>query len=253
MKKSSYIGPSISRYQFEGLKNKGWIVEYAIEVYKRRPNIVALMELDIGSRFQKVVVKSFGWRDAKAPFISPFKKSRAEMAWDATHRLMDAGLPVPKPVAVYTARQAGFIDLNIFITEYIGKHQKSSRVFESEIIDFARKGDVAMKIAEIVSATHKAGFIHHDFVKDNFLVSDADYRSVFLVDLTLVEQKKKMTIAERMNDIAKLNLCSCNLDHDHEDCLWLYFILSYDSENAENILVHLKKSIQKLQKARKSK
>lgn len=175
------------------------------------------------------------------------------MAWDATHRLMDAGLPVPKPVAVYTARQAGFIDLNIFITEYIGKHQKSSRVFESEIIDFARKGDVAMKIAEIVSATHKAGFIHHDFVKDNFLVSDADYRSVFLVDLTLVEQKKKMTIAERMNDIAKLNLCSCNLDHDHEDCLWLYFILSYDSENAENILVHLKKSIQKLQKARKSK
>ncbi|MDO9548645.1 MAG: hypothetical protein Q7J65_06760, partial [Candidatus Marinimicrobia bacterium] len=137
MKKSSYIGPSISRYQFEGLKNKGWIIEYAIEVYKRRPNTVALLELDIGSRFQKVVVKSFGWRDAKAPFISPFTKSKAEKAWDATHWLMDAGIPVPKPVAVYTARQAGFVDSSIFITEYIGKHQKSSRVFKSEIIDFA--------------------------------------------------------------------------------------------------------------------
>jgi len=249
MKKSSYIGPSISRYQFEGLKNKGWIVEYAAEVYKRRPNIVALMELDIGSRFQKVVVKSFGWRDAKSPFISPFKKSRAEMAWDATHLLLDSGLPVPNPVAVYTARQAGFIDHNIFITEYIGKHQKSSRFLENEIVDFAHKRDVVMKIAEIASTTHKAGFIHHDFVKDNFLISDVDHRSVFLVDLTLVEQKKKMAIEDRMDDIAKLDLCKCNLDHDHENCLWLYFILSYDSDNAQNTLVHLKKSIQKRQKA----
>ncbi|MDO9548727.1 MAG: hypothetical protein Q7J65_07195 [Candidatus Marinimicrobia bacterium] len=61
-----------------------------------------------------------------------------------------------------------------------------------------------------------------------------------------------MTIKERMDDIAKLGLCSCNLDHDHDDCLWLYFILSYDSENAENLLNHLKKSIQKYQKTRES-
>jgi len=252
MKKSSYIGPSISRYQFEGLKNKGWVIEYAIEVYKRNPNVVALLELDIGSRFQKVVVKCFGWRDAKAPFLSPFTKSRAEKAWDATHLLMDAGIPVPKPLAVYTARQVGFIDYNIFISEYVGKHQKASRLFESEIVDFAQKRDVAMKIAEIVAATHNAGYIHNDFVKDNFLVSDADSRHLFLVDLTLVEHKQKMTVEERMDDVAKLDLCSCNLSRDHNDCLWLYFLISYDSENAEKLLGHLKKSILKYQKTRES-
>lgn len=252
MKKSAYIGPTISRYQFEGLKNKGWITEYALEVYKRRPNTVALLELDIGSRFQKVVIKSFGWRNAKDPFFSPFTKSRAEKAWEATHWLLDDGIPVPKPIAVYTARQVGFINQNILITEYVGAHQKSSRIFESGIVDFVQKRDVAMKIAEIVAAVHNAGYLHHDLVKDNFLVTENKDGSVFLVDLTLVERKKKITPEERMDDVAKLDLCSCNLDHDHDDCLWLYFILAYDNDNAENLLVHLKKSIQKYQKAGKS-
>lgn len=245
MKKSSYIGPSISRYQFEGLKNKGWIVEYALEVYKRRPNVVALMELDIGSRFQKVVVKCYGWRDSKGPLISPFRQSCAEKTWEVTHLMRDAGLPVPKPVAVYTQRTAGFIEYNIYISEYAGIHQKSNRIFDSEIEEFLRKRDTVMKIAKIIADMHNAGFIHNNLVKDNFLVTEDDSQSVVLVDLTEVEHKETMTIEEKMDDIAKLDLCDCHLEHDHDDCLWLYFLLGYDYENANTLINHLRKSIQR--------
>lgn len=245
MLKSAYIGPSLSRYQFEGLRNKGWVLESAIEVFKRHPNAVVLMELDIGSRFQEVVVKNFGWRNTISMFFSPFMRSRAQKSWDASKWLLAAGVPVPKPIAVYTARQLGFIDQNVFITEYIGKNQKSRRILRNEIIEFERKQLIVRKMGKIVSAMHNAGMIHNDLTQGNFLVKDGDYADIYLVDLNRLVRKSKITIAERMYDISKMNLCSCNLDHDHDDCLWLYFLLAYEPEQVEHNLMYLRRAIMK--------
>ncbi len=253
MLKSAYIGPSLSRYQFEGLRNKGWVLESAIEVYKHHPNAVVLMELDIGRRFQKVVVKNFGWRNTISMFFSPFMRSRAQKSWDASKWLLVAGVPVPKPIAVYTARQLGFIYQNFLITEYIGKNQKSRRILRNEIIESEKKQLIVQKMGEMVFAMHNAGMIHNDLTQGNFLVKDSDYADIYLVDLNRLVRKSKITIAERMYDISKMNLCNCNLERDHADCLWLYFLLFYDSENAEQNLIYLKKAIKKNQMRRKAK
>ncbi len=242
MKKSAYIGPKLSRYQFEGLKNRGWIIEYASEVYKRHPNIVALIELDIG-QYQRMVVKNFGWRDAKSPLLSPFIISPARKAWNASHQLIDAGVPVPKPIAVHTARQAGFIDCNYYISEYVGKHEKASRYLGSNIVSLQKKTLIVKKIGEIIFKMHNAGFIHNDLVQDNFLVVEGNCEKIFLVDVNRVQKKSKITNEEKMLDIARLNLCCCDLEQDHDNCLWLYLLVAYDSDNAEQNLSLLKKAL----------
>ncbi|MBU4444581.1 lipopolysaccharide kinase InaA family protein [bacterium] len=253
MLKSSYTGPSLSHYQFEGLRNKGWVIERAIEVYKHHPNAVVLIELDVGIRFQKLVVKNFGWRNTISMFFSPFMRSRAQKSWDASKWLLEAGVPVPKPIAVYTARQLGFIDQNFFITEYIGKNQKSRRILRNEIIEFEKKQLIVQKMGEMVFAMHNAGMIHNDLTQGNFLVKDGDYEDIYLVDLNRLVRKSRITIAERMYDISKMNLCSCNLEHDHADCLWLYFLLAYEPEQAEYNLMYLRKAIVKNRMRRRAK
>jgi len=159
MKKTAYIGPPIDRYHLEGLMNKGWIIEYALEVFKRHPNVVALLELDIGNRFQKVIVKNFGWRNNISIILSPWMRSRAQKLWDASHWLLEAGVSVPKPLAVYTQRQMGFILNNFLVTEYIGKFQTARRILRNEIVELEIKRLITSKIAEMVARMHQANLI----------------------------------------------------------------------------------------------
>jgi len=253
MKKTTYIGPPIDRYHFEGLMNKGWIIEYALEVFKRNPNVVALLELDIGNRFQKVIVKNFGWRNNISILLSPWMRSRAQKSWDAAHWLLEAGVPVPKPLAVYTQRQAGFIVKNYLITEYIGKFQTARRILRNEVVELESKQLIVSKMAEMVARMHQANLIHHDLTKGNFLVKDDNYEKIYLVDLNRLERKSRLSISEKMADIAKINLCRCQLNEEHNGCLWRFFLQHYDGHQFESNLKTLKRAIYKNQLRRQVK
>ncbi|HCK98713.1 MAG TPA: hypothetical protein DHW42_01215 [Candidatus Marinimicrobia bacterium] len=250
MQKSSYTGPSLSSYQFEGLTNKGWVVEKATEVYKHHPNIVALMEIEIDNRFRKVVVKCFGWRNTISVIMSPFMRSRAQKTWDASWRLLEAGVPVPKPIAVFTARSRGFIKSNLLITEYIGPNQKVRRILQNEIVEAEQKNLILRKMAEMVCKMHQAGMIHRDLTPGNFLVKN-DNCEIYLVDLNRLRRKSRITIAEKMYDISKMGLCSCNLENSHENCRWLYFLRQYEPEQFDRNFKALKRAILKTQVRRK--
>jgi len=252
MRKSSYTGPSLSRYQFEGLTNKGWIIEKATEVYKRQPNIVALMELEIGDRFREVVVKYFGWRNTISAIMSPFTRSRAQKSWDASRWLLEAGVPVPKPIAVFTARSRGFVKSNFLITEYIGPNQKVRRILRNGIVEVEQKNLILRKMAEMVCKMHQAGMIHRDLTPGNFLVKDSNCE-IYLVDLNRLRRKSRVTAAEKMHDISKMGLCSCNLEHFHENCRWQYFLRQYEPEQFDRNLKALKRAILKTRVCRKVK
>ncbi len=247
MKKTSYTGPPISRYYFEGLINKGWIIEYALEVFKRHPNVVALLELEIGNRFQKVIVKNFGWRNNISIILSPWMRSRAQKSWDASHWLLEAGVPVPKPLAVFTQRQAGFIVKNYLITEYIGKFQTARRILRNEIVELEIKQLITSKMAEMVARMHQANLIHHDLTMGNFLVKNDNCEQIYLVDLNRLERKSRLSTSEKMADIAKINLCRCQLNEEHDNCLWRFFLQQYDAPQFERNFKALKKAICKNQ------
>jgi tRNA A-37 threonylcarbamoyl transferase component Bud32 len=247
MNRNSYTGPPINRYHFEGLRNKGWIIEYALEVFKRHPNVVALLDLEIGNRFQKVIVKNFGWRNNISIILSPWMRSRAQKSWDASHWLLKAGVSVPNPLAVYTQRRAGFIVANYLVTEYIGKFQIARRILRNEIVEPEIKQLIVSKMAEMVARMHLANLIHNDLTMGNFLVKDDDYEKIYLVDLNRLERKSRLSIAERMRDIAKINLCRCHLNEEHENCLWCFFLQQYDAPQFERNLKVLKKAICKNQ------
>jgi tRNA A-37 threonylcarbamoyl transferase component Bud32 len=253
VQKSAYTGPSLSRYHFEGLTNKGWIIEKATEVYKRQPNVVALMEFEIGNRFRKVVVKCFGWRNTISAIMSPFMRSRAQKSWDASWWLLEAGVPVPKPIAVFTNRSRGFVKSNFLITEYIGTNQKVRRILRNEIVEAEQKNLILRKMAEMVRKMHQAGMIHRDLTPGNFLVKDSNCEEIYLVDLNRLRRKSRVTVAGKMHDISKMGLCTCNLEHFHENCKWQYFLRQYEPEQFNRNLKALKRAIRRTRVHRKVK
>jgi len=81
----------------------------------------------------------------------------------------------------------------------------------------------------------------------NFLVKNDNYEQIYLVDLNRLERKSWLSISEKMADIAKINLCRCQLNEEHDNCLWRFFLRHYDAHQFEYNLKALKRAIYKNQ------
>ena len=112
-------------------------------------------------------------------------------------------------------------------------------------VDTELKERVIKIIAEIVSRLHSACLLHNDLTLGNFLVGDINYNEVHLIDLNRLARKWWLTPKMKMYDISKMNLCRCNLEQEHENCMWLLFLRNYDPDNYDNNIVVLRKAIAK--------
>jgi len=235
----------LSKEQINRLCNKGWILERAFHVYKNKTNLVAAVEMNFNGKLKKVVVKNFGWRNTISRIFSPVMRSRAKKSWDASYWLLDAGIFVPKPISVYTERVFGFIKKNFLLTEYISDYYSARRILQDVTFDTELKKNVVKIIAEIISRLHSANLLHNDLTLGNFLVGDIDKDEIYLIDLNRLVYKRRLTLKMKMYDISKMNLCRCNLEQVHENCMWLLFLRNYDQDNYDNNIMVLRKAIAK--------
>ncbi len=239
----SLQGEKLSKEQIDRLCNKGWILERAFHVYKNKTNLVAALELNFNGKIKKVVVKNFGWRNTISRILSPVMRSRAKKSWDASHWLLDAGIFVPKPISVYTERVFGFIKKNFLLSEYISDYHSARQILRDVTFDTELKENVVKIIAEIVLSLHSANLLHNDLTLGNFLVGDIDYAEIYLIDLNRLTHNWRLTPKMKMYDISKMNLCKCNLEQVHENCMWLLFLRNYGPDNYDNNIMILKKAI----------
>jgi len=221
------IGKTLTSEQIAHLSNPDWIRMNASHIYKDKVNLLAELALTIDGVEKPVVIKWFGWRNKISRWLSPFMRSRANKSWDASENLLKCGVKVPEPITVYTRRRFGFIQCNFFLTEKIGNYTLARRLLRDPEISEKRKELIVAGIAELIRKIHLASMVHHDLTPGNFLVDNDDPQNITIVDLNRLENRVLIKRSLRMYDIAKLNLCECNLEREHTGCRWILFLKCY--------------------------
>jgi len=222
-----YLGQPLSTAWLRRLGDKSWLRQNAAEIYKGKINLVARLTLPLDKKEQTVLVKNFGWRNWLSRLLSPFMNSRAHLDWEASHALLEIGVTVPVPLGVYTQRCGGFVCRNFTLTEYVPQAVKARTLLRDDQVAWQTKQGIVRQMAQMVTALHAHGWLHNDLTRGNFLVSRADDGSLYLIDLNRAKQRQRLSTGQRMRDVARINLCRCDLQEGHADCLWQTFLEHY--------------------------
>ena len=229
MIEKNYYGYGFDHEIVENLRQQDWLLENSTEILKNKINVITRLPIPLNRQITNIVIKSFGWRNPLSKIFSPFTKSRAEKAYNASMKLIKKGISVPYPISVYTFRNKGKVQENFLITEDIPNNLMSREIFGSDEFSLETKKALVRKIADMVGKMHEHNIIHKDLTRGNFLVQnyhDLENMHVTLIDLNRISHRLFLTTQDRMVDIAKLNLCNCGLKR-HRDCLWSEFLEHY--------------------------
>jgi tRNA A-37 threonylcarbamoyl transferase component Bud32 len=226
-------GVSLSPKQVQQLQNNAWLSEHAVRIYKHKINLVAALNLDLNRVLKSVAVKNFGWRNLQSLLFSPLMRSRAFKSWDASLLLTNLGVRVPEPIAVYTERQCGFIQANFLLTENLANALSIRQIFKDENVPFKRKEAIVRRIAEMITRMHRARVVHNDLTRGNFLIRDGDPQQIYLIDLNRIVRRWWLGKRRRLSEIARMNLCPCQLQKEHPNCLWEVFLRHYQIESCD--------------------
>lgn len=179
------------------LSTRDSILSKAEQVYKTAPNLVARLDSNEGP----IVIKWFGWRHPIHYLFSPTFASRADASWTMAHALMGARARTPEPLYVFSRRQGGFIRENFFITRAVYPHTRLRPLLLSDAPE-ALFNTAIKDLARSIARMHEKAILHRDLTTANFLVNEAG--EVFIVDLNRGRQMKKLTLYQRLTDLAKL-------------------------------------------------
>jgi tRNA A-37 threonylcarbamoyl transferase component Bud32 len=177
--------------------------QQALEIYDQHPNLVARIETTEGP----VVVKWFGWRHRMHVVLSPFRASRAWRSWKTAKALEQVGAFTPSPLFVYTRRCLGFVRENYLITAAIHPHQRLRVLLKSDApVEFME--GVVSELALFIARMHNGGVLHRDLTSGNFLVDEVG--QVYLTDLNRARHKDRITISQRLKDLARISFSAKN-------------------------------------------
>jgi len=244
-------GVQLDSQTVENLRSRKWIESNAIRVYKNKVNIVAELKLKVNGEDKHVVVKYFGWRNTVSFILSPFMRSRAQKTFDHSLLLLANGIRVPAPIAVYTFRRFGFIGENFIVMEKIMDYRLAREVIRDDNESLERKKTIVREIGRIIRKIHEINYVHNDLTLGNFLV-DADH-NVYLIDLNRMKKKFFLSWQRKMYELAKLNLCSCDLAYSHKDCLYVELLEEYSGDKSKKLYELMRKAIRKNRLRRKAK
>ncbi|MEW6359767.1 MAG: lipopolysaccharide kinase InaA family protein [Planctomycetota bacterium] len=151
--------------------------------------------------------------------------SKAAAEWRTVNRLLDLGIPVPRPLAMAERRSGiGLTGESILLTEAVPDAAPLSDVL-LKAGERARE-DLLMKAAELVHLLHEKSCFHGDLHVGNILaVGPAGEARLVLLDLHRVRFKRALSQRDRIENLAML-LTSMHTRAPEED-QWRFFFGRY--------------------------
>ncbi|MCH8012130.1 MAG: hypothetical protein IIA61_09325 [Candidatus Marinimicrobia bacterium] len=245
LKNSHYQGLYSLKSHISILKDRDWLRKHAESVLKDGVNLVVEISGEIFELKRNMVVKLFGWRNTPSKMLSPFMHSRATNSWDNAHWLLRNKIQTPRPISVYTQRQFGIIKENFFICEAIHHHNNAREIVQHDNLDLGTKVHLVELLASIVQRIHNTKMTYNDLNLSNFLVQDYRPEKIFLIDQNRAKRWLVLPRSRRMNDIARMNLCTCNTLTDDHFCFLEVFLRAYSGERYKSDKILLKTSMRK--------
>jgi tRNA A-37 threonylcarbamoyl transferase component Bud32 len=121
------------------------------------------------------------------------RRSGSRRAFLVGRALVDADVPVPRPVAWATVRRFGLRVADYLISEEIGGAGPLRRELEASRQDVARRREILQLLGGLAAGFHVNGFSHRDLKDTNVLVTDDGRVRLWAVDYDGVRRARWLT------------------------------------------------------------
>jgi len=170
------------------------------------------LSIDNDQMAKKICVK----KDLHPGFFYKIKNimrnSRAKRSWIASNGLRVRGISTPESIALIENTKGLFIKKSFYIYEYISHAERLNKyilkTFGDKIsVTTKRKQKFVCMLAQEIRKIHNKGIYHADLKSDNILVVENgnDNWQFYFVDLDRVYFKKRLSLKERVNNLAQIN------------------------------------------------
>ena len=135
------------------------------------------------------------------------RPSRAAQEWTISQFLQDRGIMTPNTLGMLEKRRHGMLDACVFVTEAIQGAQDLLERCRRGCDDKAQpswKQGILNSLAETTRKIHDIGLFHRDLHAGNFLLTDQEPLSLYLVDLHQAQRRRKLSKANRLWNIGQL-------------------------------------------------
>ncbi len=148
------------------------------------------------------------WHD---PVQHLFRSTPAMRSWINAFRLINMGLPTPRPLALVHRRRFGMTWESYLITDWLPDAEPLHRWAEqwgpSDSIGSKRR-DLLCRLASLLRQLHRLGLSHRDMKASNFLVQHGatphDPFHIYFIDLVGITQPWRLTTALKVQNLARL-------------------------------------------------
>jgi len=110
-----------------------------------------------------------------------FALSRARRTWRIAWAMLDAGIPVPEPLACLEERRFRLLFRSYVLMRFASGCMRLRDIW-ADLVERERE-ELLLRLAGIFARMHRAGALHGDLKWDNILVALHDPAKICLVDL----------------------------------------------------------------------
>jgi tRNA A-37 threonylcarbamoyl transferase component Bud32 len=172
-----------------------------------RSSTVAVVDLDLGQGMVTCAYKKFAWTKWRLPALHLVRATPVLRSWVNGHRMVECGLPTPRPLAVIERRTLGFVREGYLIAPLLRGAVDLHAWLEARSGEaHAHRCELLEKLARLVRRLHDCGLSHRDLKAANVLVTEeAGALALHFVDLVGVERHPQFTPRRRVRDLARLH------------------------------------------------
>jgi tRNA A-37 threonylcarbamoyl transferase component Bud32 len=159
-----------------------------------------------------VVIKEARFASLFSRLRNTLFRSRARRNWIGARALRVRGVPTPDALALLECREGLLPGRTILITRYVDGSQelndyvlqRYNRVLSEE--ETRHKKRFIAELAGVIRDMHEKGIYHADLKSNNILVGEeADSWRLHVVDLDRLRCGRRLSFAERANNLAQIN------------------------------------------------
>ena len=172
-----------------------------------------ILPLEGTGETSQIFIKRYNYQSSLYAFKNIFRRSRAKRTWRIAQHLLSRAIPTPLPVAYLERRRARVLRESFFITQKVTHAIPLSMLFLDGQAGgmgehAASKKNLIDRTAALVQMMHERGIWHRDLKAANILVQRAPGKSLqlYLTDLDSIRIKDRVMPAERVRDLARLNV-----------------------------------------------
>jgi len=151
-----------------------------------------------------LVIKESTVRKGRMPLRFGIRASGSRRAFCLGHRLVQRGIPTPRPVAWATVRYLGLRVRDFLVTEEI----EGGRPLTDDLISGAENSAVRQQtlalLGRLLASFHHNGFSNRDMKHSNILVTGARDMRLWVVDLDGVRRRPVMTRRRVLRDFYRV-------------------------------------------------